>query len=155
MQKRKNKGRFGDETSQRQLRVSELIKRNISKILIDSNFYDLNRKNYSASVSEVRCSADLKIATVYVLPFNHIDPQELTSFLGKNKDSVWTCFNFISKILSFFSVSDQKLKSVPNSLNQESFTFSCWTWWVPSADHHTKPDVIQIRNGELWTGVQQ
>ena len=88
MQNRKNKGRFGDETSQRQLRVSELIKRNISKILIDSNFYDQNRKNYSASVSEVRCSADLKIATVYVLPFNQIDPQELTSFLGKNKKAI-------------------------------------------------------------------
>ena len=88
MQKRKNKGRFGDEASQRQLRVSELIKRNISKILIDSNFYDQNRKNYSASVSEVRCSSDLKIATVYVLPFNQIEPQELTSFLGKNKNAI-------------------------------------------------------------------
>ena len=88
MQKRKNKGRVGDEASQRQLRVSELIKRNISKILIDSNFYDQNRKNYSASVSEVRCSPDLKIATVYVLPFNHIDPQELTSFLSKNKNAI-------------------------------------------------------------------
>ena len=88
MQKRKNKGGFGNEASQRQLRVSELIKRNISKILIDSNFYDQNRKNYSASVSEVRCSADLKIATIYVLPFNKIDPQELTSFLGKNKNAI-------------------------------------------------------------------
>ena len=88
MQKRKNKGRVGEEASQRQLRVSELIKRNISKILIDSNFYDHNRKNYSASVSEVRCSPDLKIATVYVLPFNHIDPQELTFFLSKNKSAI-------------------------------------------------------------------
>ena len=88
MQKRKNKGRFGDETSQRQLRVSELIKRNISKILMDSNFYDQDGKNYSASVSEVRCSSDLKIATVYVLPLNKIDPHELTTFLGKNKNSI-------------------------------------------------------------------
>ena len=88
MRKRKNKGRVGDEASQRQLRVSELIKRNISKILIDSNFYDQNRKNYSASVSEVRCSADLKIATVYVFPFNQMDPQELTTFLGKNKNVI-------------------------------------------------------------------
>ena len=88
MQKRKNKGRFGDETSQRQLRVSELIKRNISKILLDSDFYDQDGKNYSASVSEVRCSSDLKIATVYVLPLNKIHPQELTNFLGKNKYSI-------------------------------------------------------------------
>ena len=88
MQKRKNKGWYGDETSQRQLRVSELIKRNISKILLDSDFYDQDGKNYSASVSEVRCSSDLKIATVYVLPLNKIDPQELTTFLGKNKNSI-------------------------------------------------------------------
>ncbi len=88
MQKRKNKGRYGDETSQRQLRVSELIKRNISKILLHSDFYDQDGKNYSASVSEVRCSSDLKIATVYVLPLNKIDPQELTTFLGKNKNSI-------------------------------------------------------------------
>ena len=88
MQKKKNKSRVREGASQRQLRVSELIKRNISKILIDSNFYDQNRKNYSASVSEVRCSADLKIATVYVFPFNHIDPDELTTFLGKNKNAI-------------------------------------------------------------------
>ena len=69
-------------------RVSELIKRNISKILIDSNFYDQDGKNYSASVSEVRCSSDLKIATVYVLPLNKVDPQELATFLGKNKNSI-------------------------------------------------------------------
>jgi len=88
MQKRKNKSKVGDEASQRQLRVSELIKRNISKILLNSNFYDQNGKNYSASVSEVRCSADLKIATVYVFPFNQIDPKELTTFLGKNKNVI-------------------------------------------------------------------
>tara|TARA_Y100001968_G_C19420088_1_gene751281 strand:+ start:1904 stop:2308 length:405 start_codon:yes stop_codon:yes gene_type:complete len=88
MQKRKNKGKFGDEASQRQLRVSELIKRSISKILINSNFYDQNRKNYSASVSEVRCSADLKIAKVYVFPLNEIDPQELIIFLGKNNNAI-------------------------------------------------------------------
>ncbi len=88
MQKRKNKGRFGDETSQRQLRVSELIKRNIAKILIESNFYDQDRKNYSVSVTEVRCSADLKIATVYVLPLNKTHSQDLVAFLGKNKNAI-------------------------------------------------------------------
>ena len=88
MQKRKNKGRFGDDASQRQLRVSELIKRNIAKILIDSNFYDQDRKNYSASVTEVRCSADLKIATVYVLPLNQIGSLELIAFFDKNKNAI-------------------------------------------------------------------
>ena len=36
----------------------------------------------------MRCSADLKIATVYVFPFNQIDPKELTTFLGKNKNVI-------------------------------------------------------------------
>ena len=88
MQKRKNKGRSGQEASQRQLRVSELIKRNISKILIDSDFYDENKNNYSASVSEVRCTTDLKIATVYVLPLNEAHSQDLVAFLGKNKNAI-------------------------------------------------------------------
>ena len=88
MQKRRKKGRFGDDVSQRQMRVSELIKRNIAKILIDSNFYDQDRKNYSASITEVRCSADLKIATVYVLPLDKIHSQDLTAFLGKNKNAI-------------------------------------------------------------------
>ncbi len=88
MQKRKNKGRSGEEASQRQLRVSELVKRNISKILIDSNFYDQNGKNYSASVSEVRCTPDLKIATVYVLPLNRINSHELITFFDKNKNAI-------------------------------------------------------------------
>jgi ribosome-binding factor A len=110
MRKRKNKGRVGDEASQRQLRVSELIKRNISKILIDSNFYDQNRKNYSASVSEVRCSADLKIATVYVFPFNQMDPQELTTFLGKNKNAL---SHAIGKELSLKYLPDLRFKEDP------------------------------------------
>ena len=55
MQKRKNKGKFGDEASQRQLRVSELIKRSISKILINSNFYDQNRRIIRHPL--VRCGA--------------------------------------------------------------------------------------------------
>ncbi|MDC3107896.1 30S ribosome-binding factor RbfA [Paracoccaceae bacterium] len=107
MQKRKIKGRVGNEASQRQLRVSELIKRNISKILMDSNFYDNNRKNYSASVSEVRCSADLKIAIVYVLPLNHTDPKELTSFLDKNKGAIRYA---LGKELSLKYLPDLKFK---------------------------------------------
>ncbi|MDC3067671.1 30S ribosome-binding factor RbfA [Paracoccaceae bacterium] len=85
MQGKKIKSKIKDDTSTRQLRVSELIKRSISKILIDSDLYDDKRNNYSASVSEVRCSADLKIATIYILPLNGKDPNILIDFLEKNK----------------------------------------------------------------------
>ena len=86
MVKRNNKTNI--EFSQRQLRVSELIKRIISLILLDSNFYDENKKNFSASVSEVRCSPDLKIATIYVLPVSRVGSEELIFFLEKKKGEI-------------------------------------------------------------------
>ena len=88
MSKKNKKIKFTGEFSQRQLRVSELIRRVTSSILLDSNFYDENRKNYSASVSEVRCSPDLKIATIYVLPISNIKPEDLISFLEKKKGGI-------------------------------------------------------------------
>ena len=88
MVKRNKKAKSNGEFSQRQLRVSELIKRITSSILLDSNFYDENKKNYSASVSEVRCSPDLKIATVYVLPISRVGSDELTFFLEKKKSEI-------------------------------------------------------------------
>ena len=88
MVKRNKKAKSNTEFSQRQLRVSELIKRVTSSILLDSNFYDENKKNYSASVSEVRCSPDLKIATVYVLPISRVASDELISFLEKKKGEI-------------------------------------------------------------------
>ncbi len=88
MVKRNKKAKSNNEFSQRQLRVSELIKRMISSILLDSNLYDENRRNYSASVSEVRCSPDLKLATIYVLPVTSVGTQELISFLEKKKGEI-------------------------------------------------------------------
>ena len=41
-----------------------------------------------ASVSEMRCTTDLKIATVYVLPLDQIGSQELIVFLNKNKNAI-------------------------------------------------------------------
>ena len=88
MVKKNKKIKINGEFSQRQLRVAELIKRITSTILLDSNFYDENKKNYSASVSEVRCSPDLKIATVYVLPISRVGSDELIFFLEKKKGEI-------------------------------------------------------------------
>ena len=51
----------------RQLKVGEMIKRAISDILRD-NPLDKSLDGSSVAISEVRMSADLKFATVYVLP---------------------------------------------------------------------------------------
>lgn len=54
--------------SNRQLRVNELLRRNLSDIISEIDLYDLDIKNISITVSQVKSSADLKIAYVYVLP---------------------------------------------------------------------------------------
>ena len=54
--------------SNRQLRVNELLRRNLSDIISEVDLYDLDIKNISITVTQVKSSADLKIAYVYVLP---------------------------------------------------------------------------------------
>jgi ribosome-binding factor A len=65
MAKKSNEGRG---PSQRQLRVGELIRRALSEILLRGDVHDTELSRMSITVGEVRVSADLKIATCYVLP---------------------------------------------------------------------------------------
>ena len=61
--------KLNKKNSQRQLKVSEYLKRSLSQIL--SNYvYRIDRERYfSVNVSEVNISIDLKIAQVFVIPF--------------------------------------------------------------------------------------
>ncbi len=54
--------------SQRQLRVGEQIRRSLARILMQDELHDPDINRMSITVSEVRVSPDLRIATVYVLP---------------------------------------------------------------------------------------
>lgn len=54
--------------SQRQLRVGEVIRRALSDALMRGDVHDPDLDGVSVTVSEVRTSPDLKIATAYVLP---------------------------------------------------------------------------------------
>ena len=65
MPKRSDNGRG---PSQRQLRVGEMLRRSISDILMRGDVHDPDLAGVSVTVSEVRTSPDLKIATVFVLP---------------------------------------------------------------------------------------
>ena len=56
------------EPTNRQLKVNELLRRNISDILSQIDLYELGIKNVSITVTQVKCSTDLKIAYVYVFP---------------------------------------------------------------------------------------
>ena len=54
--------------SQRQLRVGELVRHALTEVLSRENFNDPVLDNQLLSVSEVRMSPDLKIATCFISP---------------------------------------------------------------------------------------
>ena len=74
--------------SNRQLRVAELIRRSISDILIRNDLYEDALTNVPITVSEVRCSSDLKLATVFVLPLGGKNTQTVVKSLAKQKSTI-------------------------------------------------------------------
>ena len=70
--------------SQRQLRVSELIKRKLADLILRMDFFDSNISTSSISISEVRCSPDLKVATAYVLSIGECKTEDLVALLRVN-----------------------------------------------------------------------
>ncbi len=81
----KNKFHDGPGPSQRQLRVGELIRRTLSDVLMQGDIHDPELNQMSITVSEVRTSPDLKIATVYVLPLGGKNRKEAIQALARNK----------------------------------------------------------------------
>jgi ribosome-binding factor A len=63
-----------NNTSTRQYRVGEIIRRALISVLSSGKIFDPSLTDISITVSEVRVSPDLKVARVYVLPLqNNID----------------------------------------------------------------------------------
>ena len=72
--------------SQRQLRVGELIRRTLSDVLNRAEIHDPELNRMSITVGEVRCSPDLKVATVYVMPLLGTAPvEDAVRLLAKHK----------------------------------------------------------------------
>lgn len=71
--------------SQRQLRVGELVRRTLSDVLARGDIHDPDLNRMSITVSEVRCSPDLKIATAFVLPLGGKGAKEAVALLAKNR----------------------------------------------------------------------
>ena len=71
--------------SQRQLRVGELIRRTLSEVLARGDVHDPELNRFSITVGEVRCSPDLKVAMVYVLPLGGRDADAALVALQRNK----------------------------------------------------------------------
>jgi len=75
----------GGAPSQRQLRVGELIRRRLSEMLQRGDVHDPELARMSITVGEVRCSADLRVATAYVLPLGGGQQEECLAALRENR----------------------------------------------------------------------
>lgn len=74
--------------SQRQLRVGELIRRTLSQMLQRGEVHDADLTGMSITVSEVRVSPDLRIATAFVLPLGGEGKRGLIAALARNKGEI-------------------------------------------------------------------
>ena len=78
----------GAGPSQRQLRVGELIRRTMSELLLRGDLHDPDLNALSITVSEVRVSGDLRIATAYVLPLGGDKKTAAIEALKRNKGEI-------------------------------------------------------------------
>ena len=71
--------------SQRQLRVGELIRHALAELLTRGDVHDPVIEGHLITVPEVRMSADLRLATIYVMPLGGRDKNDVIAALERNK----------------------------------------------------------------------
>ena len=71
--------------TQRQLRVGELIRHELAGLLSRGDIHDPVIEAHMITVPEVRMSADLRLATIYIMPLAGRDEAEVLSALDRNK----------------------------------------------------------------------
>ena len=71
--------------SQRQLRVGEIIRHKLAEMLARGDIHDDVLASHVVTVSEVRLSPDLKLATAYVMPLGGSDTDAVLDALERNK----------------------------------------------------------------------
>jgi ribosome-binding factor A len=71
--------------SQRQLRAGEVIRHAIAEILSRGDVHDPVLQGHVITVPEVRMTADLRLATIYVMPLGGRDEKAVLDALDRNK----------------------------------------------------------------------
>jgi ribosome-binding factor A len=71
--------------SQRQLRVGELIRHEVADMLTRGEVHDPVIETHMITVPEVRMTADLRLATIYVMPLGGRDEKAVLEALDRNK----------------------------------------------------------------------
>ncbi|MBO0712618.1 MAG: 30S ribosome-binding factor RbfA [Acetobacteraceae bacterium] len=75
----------GSGPSQRALRAGEVIRHALADILSRGEVHDPVIQGHAITVPEVRMSADLRLATIYVMPLGGRDEEEVLAALERNK----------------------------------------------------------------------
>jgi ribosome-binding factor A len=71
--------------SQRQLRVGELIRHKLADMLARGEVHDPVIETHMITVPEVRMTADLRLATIYIMPLGGRDEKQVLDALERNK----------------------------------------------------------------------
>jgi ribosome-binding factor A len=71
--------------SQRQLRVGELIRHALAEMFARGDVHDPTIEGHMITVPEVRMTADLRLATIYVMPLGGHDGETVVAALERNK----------------------------------------------------------------------
>jgi ribosome-binding factor A len=72
-------------SSQRQLRVGELVRHELADMLSRGDIHDPVIEAHMITVPEVRMSPDLRLATIYVMPLGGRDAKDVVAALERNK----------------------------------------------------------------------
>jgi len=80
-----SKAPAGKMPSQRQLRVGELIRHKIADLLSRGDIHDDVITAHVITIPEVRLTADLRLATVYVMPLGGQDIKPVITALDRHK----------------------------------------------------------------------
>ena len=73
------------EPSQRQLRVSEVLRKALAEIFLREEMADPDLRGVPITVSEVRVSPDLRNATAFVLPLGGTNEAQVLAALRRNQ----------------------------------------------------------------------
>lgn len=78
----------GSGPSQRQLRVSELIRHELAALLQRGEILDPVLETHVVTIPEVKMSPDLKLATVYVMPLGGGDRETVIAALNAHRGTI-------------------------------------------------------------------
>jgi ribosome-binding factor A len=70
--------------TQRQLRVGELVRHKLAEMLSRGEIYDEVLASHVVTITEVRMSPDLRLATAYVMPLGGKDTKVVIDALNRN-----------------------------------------------------------------------